>query len=263
MALAVPARALSLQARFEDPCACQKWKDVYNSSAAQCGDGYEYFAATQKGLTLQLATRYLKSGFCDEFFQKLDDDACVNLVHGNKAGMWYSGKTWCWVDGRCSIASEVAYNAEVHAKVKFCGSDDAMLGQLLPSDLVNYAKTHDLDLGLCSKMAYPVEGGIKWDDFKEKVMDEFCGRFKDEPELMPVGAKGPRMLSMEGKLQELLAKADTHAKAVILVNKGGKPPFGVVTGQSVMEVRAQEASLVDRNHPATQSSMYCICGSCA
>jgi len=248
-----------------DPCACLEWQEVYSTFLAHCGDGYEYFPAIQKGVPKEAAPKYLEQSFCKDFFQKLDDNECVNMVHDNTQNMWYSGKTWCWVPKGCPMVSEEAYDYRVHAKVKFCSPGDLALGHFLPSELEAYSQDHDLDIGLLSKFAYPVEHSFRWNDFKGKVMDKFCHTLKDSKEsesmLATVNGTEVSASAVEQTLKAKLIGMREMAQAAILVNDG-LPPFGVITLKSVWEIWGTEPTKVDPSHPVTESKMYCLCGDC-
>lgn len=152
-----------------DNCKCLNWKDSYKTGAAECGHNAEFFmitAATELGSdVLPVWKPTLNSAFCSGFFERLDDNFCVNMNMGPDIG---SGQ-WCFVDPNCE-SKELVQHDGTHAW-KFCHGPaeshttfDKRLRDYKPLELAAVAKTHGLDMGQLHKMSYPLVPGLLWED---------------------------------------------------------------------------------------------------
>jgi len=248
-----------------DPCECMKWTDVYapieGSPLAACGDGMELMAGESKGLPAFLAHKYLDKGFCKEFFMKLDDNECVNVVHDTAPGHWWSGHEWCWVSVACPLASEISPSVDIHAKVKFCGETDLALSHFSMEGLIDYAETEDIDLGLAVKMAFGVSHQLEWGHFQATFMSEHCADYALGG--VKKHLKGKAQLALQSDLEAILKKHQTkegqNLHGLVLVNDG-IPPYGVITTAAIWECYAEDPTIV--THPNEESICVCLCGLC-
>jgi len=223
--------------------------------------------ATLKGVPPAEAAKYLKTGFCDEWFHDLDDNVCVNLAFDDTPGEWYSGQTWCYTSVGCNLPSAIKVDEmAVHAKIKFCGAGDATLSSMSVSDIINYKLFHDLDFGLTIKLSYPVEHVFKWSDFKNKTLEAFCNytNTTDRKKRMPLEEKMPRNLALEDKvLKPIMTKVRKSAGGVVVPEPDDNTVFGVITPFAIYEVTATAASLGEAHaHPESETEVTCLCGAC-
>jgi len=244
-----------------NPCECLEWKSVYSGHFATCGKGFEFMPGTSKGLELTVAEKYLKTGFCTEFFMRLADNECVNVVHNLEKGHWWSEKSWCWVAEGCPLASEISPSVNTHAKVKFCDDTDLTLAHFSMEGLIEYAKTEDMDFGLTVKLAFGVSHQLKWGSFKATYLSAHCGVYTKKKGTQ---LKGKAQMALEADLQSILKdhQAGSTPKHALALVDTGIPPFGVITATAIWEVYAEDPAVVDHDHANTESIVVCLCGDC-
>jgi len=83
----------------DGPCACRSWKRTYAEAGVQCGQANEFFFATGRSTLekylLKEHTGRLGPEFCTHFYEKIDDNYCINVNMGADRGQW------CYVDAAC------------------------------------------------------------------------------------------------------------------------------------------------------------------
>lgn len=142
-------------------CPCKSWRQVYNESGVRCGQANEFFFATGRhnlsADEVSLISKLYGKEFCTEFFEKRDDMACTNVNMGEDRGQW------CYVDANCSdLSGGAAVNGQVSWKL--CNqSGDATLRWYDPESLHFFADDQGVNMGLLSKMSYPVSRH-RWED---------------------------------------------------------------------------------------------------
>lgn len=197
-----------------DPCECLNWKQVYESGRLLCGEGWEFafdypygppknyewarFAPHTLGFT------YYE--FCSSFFQRMNNNYCVNIQHHTYGMPGNAAKQWCYVSKECqdlnggtpiqdqqgipelpswllgpttySIAKSLYLWPKVHKRdlsTKICGSGrDKLLGEMPPMEVMQLATDMDSVVGYVTKTAYPMarRGDARtpiWDEIKDAV----------------------------------------------------------------------------------------------
>jgi len=82
-------------------CRCLNWKDVYLSKGIQCGQGLELLAPlADAGLLWQQVFPFVQPEFCAEFFQRLNNDICVDSSMGSSDSE--VPEDWCYVSSDCT-----------------------------------------------------------------------------------------------------------------------------------------------------------------
>jgi len=241
-----------------NPCECLQWSTVYTTGLATCGTAWEYMPGTSRGLPIKTAEKYLKQGICTEFFERLKDNECVNIVHDLEKGHWWSEQSWCWVDKGCELTSQVSPTIGMNAKVKFCDDTDLTLAHFSMEGLIGYAKTEDMDLGLTLKLAFGVSHELKWGHFKATYLTAHCGDYNKKK------LKGKAQAALEKDLQSILKdhQAGSQPKHALCLVDNGIPPFGVITATAIWEIYGADPAVVDHDHANTESIPVCICGDC-
>jgi hypothetical protein len=199
----------------------------------------------------------LQKGFCDDFFHKLEEDACVNVAFDDTPGTWFASKTWCYTAPDCPQASALANPISVHAKVKICEHGDKMFGHYTPLYLQTLAHDEHKDLGLLVKMAYPVDHRQSWDAFKANTMPSFCAVIVSN-HLNKKTAKSKKS-DMEVNQQvatvlDAIKKSTMHA--MVFTNMGHDESFGVVSIHMVWEITTNEEV---GDEPNSESHMTPLC----
>jgi hypothetical protein len=126
-----------------DECTCLNWKDVYAAHEAQCGQGMElYTPAKRMGLPWEQVLPFVERELCDDFFERLDTNACVpiNLGAEPTVDAW-AAKAWCYVPAGCDDlqGGGAISGSTVRWKVCHAGPVDAFLeaGRLVPAGVVS------------------------------------------------------------------------------------------------------------------------------
>merc|ERR1719382_2106919 len=77
---------------------------------------------------------------------------------------------WCYVSSECDLASTGAVGLPVKgatASWKKCSpGQDRLLGEMTPDELNKVRGDENLNLGLLTKMAYPIWAKTKWPEVK-------------------------------------------------------------------------------------------------
>lgn len=161
-------------------CTCMNWAELYASKAVTCGQGLEMLftskvaamQATQPFLAAgsgrRLASQFefegqksvnstLRNRICSQFFQKIDDNRCVNQVKGlgvQYQGLWHSG-SWCYVSSDCEDLHGGLPVMSTELSWKNCQKDsDISLRELKPGQIIDLASDHDVDSSLLFEHAY-------------------------------------------------------------------------------------------------------------
>lgn len=174
---AIPAAAGIALRSQENQCECMNWKEVTNEDAP-CGTGPE------------------KNTFfwCKDFYQKFNDNSCLNLNVGEDRGQW------CYVSNDCqSLNGGEKVNGGVNWKKCQGGSDwgDKMTRNLDPTALVSLTDKSGLLINTMVKLAYPTHSGALW-----KEVSPFFGVGPDGLKRLPVGFQACGAM---GKCTTLLA----------------------------------------------------------
>merc|ERR1719436_740711 len=97
---------------------------------------------------------------------------------------------------------------------------DRLLGEMTPDELNKVKGDENLNLGLLTKMAYPIWAKTKWPEVK--------GFF-----LAPEGAEAAALSpELRGELQQVI----DAGRPMVFNSKDGHPPFVIVWGKKVYEV---------------------------
>jgi len=232
-AAAANSRAGSFLGRAEDPCACLNWKEAYSSKAARCGNGFEFTPAHEGKVTL-LTYSMMGDEFCNKFFKRIDDNFCMNMAWSHNPG------TWCYVSSECASAAPL--NGTGSARAKRCTEGkDALLRDKSPEELYNWSRTHDFEVAILAKMAYPVEKQTKWNVARS---------------LLRTVSQMERAGNPESSIGRLIQLRDTQ-RPVVLDSSDGHPPFGVMVGSKAYAI---ELNKVDSDHPSQITSWMCYHG---
>jgi len=134
-------------------CSCLSWTEAY-ASGVQCGQGLEGGS----------------SEMCEGFFARMGNNYCASIVQGWAPGSWQGG-TWCFVSSGCiELNGGRPVTQAVSWKVCQAGADISLRG-MHPLNLYALSKAQNLDLGILTKMAYPVFNKL-WSETgsREKVV---------------------------------------------------------------------------------------------
>lgn len=250
--------AAALRARKEaDPCACKNWKETYESAAVRCGKTNEFYQTTKhSSLTSEQvdeAFRFLGEQFCTQFFEAIDDNACVNMMIDEDRGQW------CYVDAACgNLTGGETVNSQVSWK-KCTAGQDKMLRDFKPFELLRLAQDNQLELGLTNKMAYKVSPyrwkyiSAFWEDadldylnFNAKDVGMTVDDLKDS--LKQRWGKRHREIDEE-MVAELQGYVDSGLPVTFDTAKDKHPPHVIIQGRSVYIVV-----------PSAKPTMICLTG---
>jgi len=223
----------------EDPCECLNWKQVYKRNGAKCGDGHEFSFALRTGMLPWLAKLMYSVEFCYNFFMRIDDNPCVNMVFDNAPGEWWNSQ-WCYVAKECAIATPLNSSNILAAKICEPGKDKLMRDST-PWQLREMAREHDLSIGAVMKFAYPIETQAKWPTV------EALFRNTSEVALAQVNA------SAAARLRYL----QSTGAGFVLDSEKGRAPFGVIKGGKTYLVTKDEVNRHE-NHPWTHTNFECL-----
>eukprot|EP00747_Dinoflagellata_sp_TGD_P195047 gnl/TRDRNA2_/TRDRNA2_63161_c0_seq2.p1 gnl/TRDRNA2_/TRDRNA2_63161_c0~~gnl/TRDRNA2_/TRDRNA2_63161_c0_seq2.p1 ORF type:complete len:368 (+),score=53.08 gnl/TRDRNA2_/TRDRNA2_63161_c0_seq2:79-1182(+) len=229
------ASALPME-RMQDSCACLNWRETYMTRGVKCGSGHETltnFGLGQADETISFSNQE----FCDGFYERIDDNFCVNTHIGT------SPKQWCYV------STDSCYGAQGHAlegseprtSLKLCSSnDDVTLASMPPGKLNYLARKHRLDINLLAKLSYPT-----WEPENWLQVGAFYGQWTFAGLAQQASSKLVERL--RGTKTDLAGLAtDTHARLEALVDSGrpmlfppmpGQETFGVTMGTKAYEFR--------------------------
>jgi len=224
--------------KSEGNCSCLNWKQTYKSSVTSCGQSNEFFFVTSLNApydSAQLAA--LKDGlggeFCDNFFETLDNNICVNVNMGDDYGQW------CYVSTACAQGTPVPGAA---VSWKQCSAQDTRLRDFEPTNLATFAIDNDLDLGLLHKMSYPLHGGHLWGD-----VAAFWGLGGKSVNSMPAALREEMQeIADSGKPYSFDTAEDLH------------PPHRIVVGMTVYAV--SPSPLLSVQHPGSWNALTCVSG---
>jgi len=213
------------------PCDCLSWKQVYKNNVTKCGSALE--------LRFSPTAHLQKSKYCGQFYEKLDQKACVNTMTGTEG----VGQ-WCYVSSACTELNggRAVKGADLSYKMCKPYADDK-LGDHPVEELAFLAQKNDMDLALAVRMAYPQKMNMTWG-----FMEEFM---------------------LEGKRQysEARKKIVGLKKPLIFKSSEGEMPFYVVHGERAYKVFSTDyaknmVSLMrdPASHAAAMSDFECLVG---
>merc|ERR1719245_447749 len=196
-----------------DPCDCMSWAQVYQSNLSTCGKGLE-LSSTNGPLN--------KSKYCGAFFERIDQQVCVNAQAGGEG----LGQ-WCYVSAKCEDlhGGRVPRKSKVAYKLCKPGVDDKLSEHSL-EDLDYFARKHNMDLALVARMAYPLKKDMLWQNIEEFLLSGGEKRATLERQRV-VGMKRPIIFNLyesptpfyvvHGKAAYKVFNTDVSKKAVMLM----------------------------------------------
>jgi len=167
-ALASLRACTSLPLRQPEACACLKWREVYSSGMARCGEGLEQYTYS-KAVGITNMSNY---HWCDgvALYPRQSDGYCTKVWQASvlpPSPASFADGTWCYVSATCAdLHGGGGINSQVSWKSCLRGSDK-LLADLRPPELIAYSQANGIDLGLLVQMAYPVLKGRVWRDVRE------------------------------------------------------------------------------------------------
>jgi len=240
-AFAVPLSAFSVFFKRDRPCECLNWAVVYKKKGAICGQGHELSFQITTGTTPWLAKIMHGEDVCHNFFHRINDNSCMNVVMANDPDKWYSGQ-WCYVSKECPQAQPTNGSSLVAAKLCTPGVDP-MLRDRSPEELHRWANGNNLDMGLVVRMAYPVESEAKW-----PLVKAYFGQESD------VASKAVNA-SVLAKLKAL----QESGRPIVLDSHNRHLPYAVVTGSKAFLLEKDAVNMVS-GQPFTFTSWKCVKG---
>lgn len=227
--------------RASPACECLGWKAVYERNGAWCGQGHEFstFVANE-GLEIWLAKLAESQETCLDFFLRIEDPVCVNILRMNLPGEWYGGQ-WCYVDEACETADPANGTAQV--KVKTCKPGrDRMLRDMTPDELQDFAEENDLDYGFTAKMAYPVETEATWQKSKQYFNL----------------VRGKSRAQMNHTIANRVQRFQGLKEPIVLSNEDDESDIALMHGSKVIEIK--QASDFNKYQPYTKTTAECVHG---
>jgi len=223
-----------------DVCKCKNWKETYGSGEAMCGAGQEFYFSTgnlERKDPKRIKAAWDHWGFlCAQFFQRLDNNRCVNINVGKDTG------TWCYVDPQCPTTQ---LDARRGIAWKSCWpGKDPMLRDLSPEELNATARELDVELGVLHKFSYPLSKAYKNKRFPEVAAYWGIG---STPESLPV------WLRMD--MQKI---ANTGRPYSFDNSLDERTPHTIVVGMKVYQV--EDSPDKDEARPGTWETLKCIQG---
>mmetsp|Transcript_1314 Transcript_1314/g.3768 ORF Transcript_1314/g.3768 Transcript_1314/m.3768 type:complete len:238 (-) Transcript_1314:33-746(-) len=183
--------------------------------------------------------------FCGGFFLHMSGNICVNqgMGSGKKA------EQYCFVSPACQQLNGGGHISDKIA-MKVCTAADERLVDKTPEEIEALSVKDDLDRGLVVKMAYPILPKTRWSIAKAYLTGDFTsGRAKltsdQTNELSAIGRSG---------------------KTAVIDSNSGHPPFAVVAGSRVYEIKLQMGNLIKLvgggkqvfEHPSQLTYMTCV-----
>lgn len=228
----------------EDACMCMNWKEAYKSQLVSCGRALEFYLVTRKGIPGSKAAGMIGEEFCGKFFQRIDDNFCVNVEFGHSTTEWFAGQ-WCYVSAECEsprAANHLVSGTGV--RWKLCNASDQLLRAKSPEELDEIRGSKDLDLGLLAKFSYPV-----WQDGKWPELERFL-----------LGEKAAELRASEGRKD--LDSVVASGKPMLFDSESGHPPFHVVAGSKVYRInfKADGKKNYAKGRMGDVNEMNCIQG---
>jgi len=199
------------------PCKCLNWREAYRMPGVVCGMAAEFYVATGKGTPGPKARKLLGDEFCGKFFERINDDFCVNMDFTHAPGS-FRGSQWCLVSSECTALFGGKRLPGTDLSWRFCAEGDHRLRDKTPEELDRIRETKDLDLGLLTKFAYPIWQGAKWPDVGQYIL----------------GAGAATLRENDGRddLTALLRSGDP----MLFDSRDTHPPFHVVSGGKVYQI---------------------------
>jgi len=233
------ALSTGLRTKKEDNCECLNWYNVYKRLGAKCGDGHELSFAYKQGFVPWLAHLMYHREFCYDFYQRIDDNACMNILMTNEPGQWYNNQ-WCYVPKECPQATPVNSSNIVGAKICEPGKDKLMR-DYTPEQLTDMAKEFNLNIGHVMKMAYPTEWEARWPNVQALYRNDSA---------IALAAVNQSVVSRLHYLQSTGA-------GYVLDSDNQRAPFAVIRGGKTYMVEKDEANYME-GHPWTFTKWKCI-----
>lgn len=223
----------------EEACTCLNWKDVYAKADADCGDAFEFTSYTQvkyrekspSGTLVcsnestdvnhgwpSTAQEYMHSKlkrtawyslnteFCDLFFLKIKDNACVKVAPSSSDSEWF-GKSWCYVSSQCQNLNGGVQIEDKAVSAKMCTEgEDELLSDKSTMELTLWYEQVGLKnvLPLIVKLAYQYMG----ESYKE--LEESPYNKLSLKELQDNGEIDVNMKKRLMALKEARNKGDVH-----------------------------------------------------
>jgi len=252
-ALGGAAKALSSRGAAQaDPCACKNWVYVYGRTDVRCGQTNEFFFATGRShLDAHEIGHYgrdLGGEFCENFYETINDNYCINMHMGE------GFPQWCYVDAACP---DLGGGSPVSEKLswKVCAPQkDRLLRTFSPTGLYKLAGVQELDIGLLNKMSYPLSKymwqdvatfwGSSVDDLAE-LPPSFANVTLDEVKKTLRQRWGRPTRRQSVKVQrELQQIVDSGEAYTFDTSEDHHPPHVIVQGRTVYAVVRHEPASV-------------------
>mmetsp|Transcript_13379 Transcript_13379/g.39068 ORF Transcript_13379/g.39068 Transcript_13379/m.39068 type:complete len:338 (-) Transcript_13379:87-1100(-) len=255
----------------KDACTCLNWRDTYAERKVECGKGLEYVPATRRGMSGIKAAETFHKRFCVQFYQRIDDNFCVNVDHTLTLDpMDYTGHQWCYVSSQCGslLGGKLVDGGQVAWK-QCTRYKDNLLRVTTPEELSHLSQTLNLELGMLAKSAWPVWQRGKWPE----VRNFFFGGTHATVNLMRNDvrtdadaerlAKIKRAEALKGaRVQAELKQVIASGTAVLYDSEDGLTPFHIVYGDKVYRI-----NVTDKGYEAARlnqfgqvSELRCILG---
>mmetsp|Transcript_5830 Transcript_5830/g.16586 ORF Transcript_5830/g.16586 Transcript_5830/m.16586 type:complete len:250 (+) Transcript_5830:69-818(+) len=216
----------------EDVCKCKAWKAVYAGGVA-CGGGREFFPGTTQTPTMYQTNNSKAQGkMCQNFFQRLVTNECVNLNVGKDEG------TWCYVDGGCKALAG-GHSVAGGFSWKVCRNSDRQLRHLTPEELYRFSVKHDLLFSGLQRMAYP---GV---------------RAGEEGALVNAATWGQNGSHVDVGVS-LRSYQSSKTPSWFDTNQNGSLPVMILQGTKVYKVVSSPRP--NKKHPGTWTELHCLQG---
>merc|ERR1719335_285899 len=112
---------------------------------------------------------------CTNFFERIDDDFCVNwdvtpMAYYDRGGLRQASVQWCYVSPECT---KLGYGNKINGNLSYktCESPaDRKTNKVTPVELQKIATKSNISFGLLAKRAYPTIS-MPWNETTSEVRD--------------------------------------------------------------------------------------------
>lgn len=246
-------RSLPPQGGLSEPCDCLSWKGVYSRGGAKCGQGHEFLHWLQVEKYPVWAARLIQTQeTCFDFFHRIEDNYCVNMVRTNEPDEAYSGQ-WCWVSKDCPVGEEPPVGKEwgrTDVKMKNCTpGQDPMLRDFSPQELKEWAEENELNFAFAAKMAWLTEREVRWQQAESFYMSEESDHKKMA--LNKPGLSKFQLSAATGRKLRWIKKTNTPH---VIDAQSDNSTMAVVKGSEVYVIKPEKEV---RDQPNTKNSWNC------
>jgi hypothetical protein len=239
--------------RQDDPCACLAWKDVYSTGKAWCGAGREllsydtdYYSLSQDYMRMYNENEGGSySLVCQNFFEKLPGNMCLNAAWGVEP------RQWCYVSSEC-YAGKNTSSDKVHAKWCNTAGNDELMNTKTPEQINDIATENGLMLTQLAKFAYS-SSPLSWADVESasKVPKEMVPEFH-----VILNASGEKHQSVNATEEARASLEDVIASGVTTIfdEKNMMSPGTIVMGNKIYASMPEDVA-----KDSSSSSLSYVC----